>query len=184
MRKKIAEHLFYIYSFFCQIGFDSQRKILAVESDLYADGGWNFNGVDSAFAVIFGQSCYNVPALRFAPYGVRTHIHSHTAVRAPGMVNGHAMLEAIMEHAAAELGIEPLALRLANLMVEGSPILPPPNTLPTPCPINDMLNLVTASAALEERRAAAAAFNEVQRSLLLIFRRFLNFEKKTRDCYT
>jgi len=149
-----------------QIGFDSQRKILAVESDLYADGGWNFNGVDSSFAIVFGQSCYHVPALRFTPFGVRTHIHTHTAVRAPGMVNGHAMLESIMEHAAAEMGIEPLALRLGNLMVEGSPILPPPNTLPTPCPINDMLNQVTASATLDERKTAAAAFNEVGTAML------------------
>ncbi len=134
---------------------------MAVVSDLYADGGWNYNGVDSAFAVIFGQSCYHIPALRFTPYGVRTNIHTHTAVRAPGMVNGHAMLEAIMEHAAAELGLEPLGLRLGNLMVEGSPILPPPNTLPTPCPIPDMMDQVTASSQLQDRKAAVAAFNEV-----------------------
>jgi xanthine dehydrogenase molybdopterin-binding subunit B len=71
------------------------------------------------------------------------------------------MLEAIMEHAAAELGLEPLELRLNNLMMEGSPILPPPATLPTPCPIPDMMNTVTASSSLQDRQAAAAAFNEV-----------------------
>ena len=135
---------------------------MGVVSDIYADGGWNFNGVDSSFAVIFGQSCYHIPALRFTPYGVRTNIHTHTAVRAPGMCNGHAMLEAIIEHAAAELGLEPLELRMNNLMMEGSPILPPPNTLPTPCPLPEMMSIVTASSTLEERKAAAAAFNEVR----------------------
>ena len=36
------------------------------------------------------------------------------------MVNGAAMLEHMMQQAAAELGIQPIDLRLNNLMFQGS----------------------------------------------------------------
>ena len=51
------------------------------------------------------------------------------------MVNGHAMLEHMLEHAASQMEVDPMELRMNNLMMEGSPVLPPPATLPVPCPI-------------------------------------------------
>ena len=78
---------------------------------------------------MFGQRCYKIPNCRFVPFGVRTDTHSHTAVRAPGMVNGAGMMEAIMEHAAGELGLDALDFKLNNLMEKGDPVMPPPFTL-------------------------------------------------------
>ena len=69
-------------------------------------------------------------------------MQAHTATRAPGMVNGHAMLEHMLEHAAAEMMINPMELRMNNLMTENSPVLPPPATLDTECIIEvTILNL-------------------------------------------
>ena len=62
-------------------------------------------------------------------------VKTHTATRAPGIVNGHAMLEHMLEHAASQMAVDPMELRMNNLMMKGSPILPPPATLPVPCPI-------------------------------------------------
>ena len=45
------------------------------------------------------------------------------------MVNGAAMIEAILEHAAVEIGMTPLELRMKNMMEMGDPVMPPPSTL-------------------------------------------------------
>jgi len=148
------------YLFDYKIGLDRDNKIQALECDLYCDGGWNgFNDVDSAFACVFGQSCYKVPNLKFTPYGVKTTTPSPTATRAPGMCNGHAMIEAIMQHAAAEIGIPPFELRVGNLMEQGDPTMSPPFTLNVPSPMPDMIQQMTTSADLDARRAAITDFN-------------------------
>ena len=87
------------------------------------------NEADSMVAAIFGQSCYKIPNIKLAPFGVRTDTHPPTATRAPGMCNGHAMIESILEHAAYELGWSSLNLRQQNLMEKGDPVMPPPLTL-------------------------------------------------------
>ena len=102
---------------------------MGLDASLYCDSGWSINEVDSVMAAMFGQSCYKIPACKFVPYGVRTDTHPHTATRAPGMINGASMIEAILEHAAYELGIPPLELRLKNMMENGDPVMPPPLTL-------------------------------------------------------
>ena len=45
-----------------------------------------------------------VPAARMTPWGVRLDTPPPTATRAPGMCNGHAMIESILQHAACEVG--------------------------------------------------------------------------------
>ena len=134
---------------------------MAIQSSLYCDGGWSLNEVDSDFAAIFGQSCYKIPALRFAPYGVRTDTQPPTATRAPGMFNGHAIIEAIMQHAAVEIGMSPLDLRMNNLMEQGDPVMPPPLTLDVPCPISSMIEDVMSSGEFTARKEAALTFNQV-----------------------
>ena len=76
-----------------------------------------------------GQGCYKIPNCKFIPYGVKTDTHPPTACRAPGMVNGAAMIEAMLEHAAVEIGMTPLELRMKNMMEMGDPVMPPPSTL-------------------------------------------------------
>ena len=42
------------------------------------------------------------------------------------MVQGHALIETIMEHAAAQLGLDSLSLKMNNMLARGDQILPPP----------------------------------------------------------
>jgi len=151
------------YVFDYKIGLNAEGKIMALESSLYCDGGWSLNDVDSPFAAIFGQSCYKVPSLRFKPYGVRTDTHPPTATRAPGMCNGHAMIEAIMQHAAIEMGMSPLDLRMNNLMETGDHVMPPPLTLDEPCPIAKMIEDGQTAADFVARKEAVLAFNQANR---------------------
>ena len=134
---------------------------MSLIASIYCDGGWSLNTVFSGFAVLFGQSCYNVPALRLTPYGVRTDLPPPTFMRAPGIVNGYSMIEAIMQHAAAEIGTSPLELRMKNLMKEGDPVMPIPDTLNEANPISSMVDKIKTSGDYNSRLEAAESFNKV-----------------------
>jgi len=147
------------YLFDYKIGLSAEGKILGVESSIYCDSGWSLNEVDSMMAAMFGQNCYKIPNCKYIPYGVKTDTAPPTAVRAPGMVNGAAMMEAIMEHAAAEIGMKSLDLRMKNLMETGDPIMPPPLTLPDNNPIAGLVEEIQASSDYASRVAAIQDFN-------------------------
>lgn len=132
-----------------------------MESSIFCDSGWNFNRIDAMSAVNNGQNCYHIPALKYTPFGVKTHTPANTPTRAPGSTNGHAMMEYIMEHAAAELNIDPLELKQNNLMNVGSPVLPPPALLETVNPISSMINQLKTSSDYTNRISAAQIFNQV-----------------------
>merc|ERR1711860_154297 len=137
------------YFFNYKIGFDSEKRITAVESSFYCDAGWNFNRIDSPGALAHAQSCYQIPALKYTPYGVKTHTPSNTPCRAPASTNGHALIEHIMEHSAVEMGLDPTELRLINQMTQGSPIIPPPKSLETANPIPDYVTQLKQAADFE-----------------------------------
>ena len=137
--------------------------MLGVESGIYADSGWSLNEVDSMLAAMFGQSCYKIPACKYVPYGVRTDTCPPTATRAPGMINGAAMIEAMLEHAAVELGVSSLELRLKNMMEQGDTVLPPPMTLTEPNPVPGMIADLQSSADFTARAAAVKSFNAANR---------------------
>ena len=50
-------------------------------------------------------------------------------MRAPGNVNQHALMEILMEHAAAQTGLSPDQIRMKNLIKRGDPVMPPGTTL-------------------------------------------------------
>ena len=112
-----------------QVGVKSDGSILALEMSAYSQGSWDFNGADSFYCVTFAQSAYNIPSLAITPYGVRTHTAKPTAMRAPGNVNQHAVMETIMEHVAAQTGLSPLQVRMKNLIKQGDPVMPPDTNL-------------------------------------------------------
>ena len=107
----------------------SDGSILALELAAYSQGNWDFNGADSVYCCTFAQSAYNIPSAAITPYGVRTHTAKPSAMRAPGNVNQHAVMETIMEHVAAQTGLSPHEVRLRNLIKQGDPVMPPDTTL-------------------------------------------------------
>ena len=121
-----------------------------------------------------GQNCYHIPALKFAPFGVKTHTPANTPCRAPGSINGHAMMEYIMEHAAAELKVDPLEIKMTNLMTTGSPVLPPPAILETVNPILTMIDQLKASSNYEKRKDYAQTFNQV----IVLYPNKINYKTK------
>ena len=151
------------YLFDYRIGLSADGKIQALTTEIYADGGWSLNDVDSMFAIIFGQSCYKIPTARMMPYGVRLNTPTPTAMRAPGMCNGHAMIESIMQHCAAEMSMTPSELREANLVEQGDPIMPPGRTLEDPSPIAMMIEKCKTDSDFVARRQTVDDFNSANR---------------------
>ena len=151
------------YLFDYRIGLSAEGKIQALTTEIYADGGWSLNDVDSMFAIIFGQSCYKIPTARMMPYGVRLNTPTPTAMRAPGMCNGHAMIESIMQHCAAEMSMTPHELREANLVEQGDPIMPPGRTLEDPSPIAMMIEKCKSDSEFIARRQTVDDFNTANR---------------------
>ena len=100
-----------------------------MELSAYSQGSWDFNGADSFYCCTFAQSAYNIPSAAIRPFGVRTHTAKPTAMRAPGNVNQHAVMETIMEHVAAQTGLSPDLVRQRNLIKEGDPVMPPDTNL-------------------------------------------------------
>lgn len=65
-----------------------------------------------------------------------------------------------MEHAAVELKVDPVELRMINQMVAGSPILPPPKVLETQNPIPEYVAQLKESSEFDQRMVDLESFNK------------------------
>lgn len=97
-----------------RIGFSETGRILAIDlfvvQDLGTTSGFpDFNNVGSSAALIFQPE-----SMRFRATPVLTNTVPKGAQRGPGENQAANMLEPLLDKAAAELGIDRLALRLAN----------------------------------------------------------------------
>merc|ERR1712131_531396 len=88
-----------------------------------------------------------------------THTACPTACRGPGMVNGVAMIEVMLEHAAAELGMSSLDLRMENMLESGDAIMPPPDTFDEINPVPQMVQEILSSSDYNNRSSAIQEFN-------------------------
>ena len=107
------------YLFDYKIGLNEDGKIQALTTEMYADGGWSLNDMfsGSMLAPIFGQGCYKIPTARTMLNKVRLDTPTPTAVRAPGMTNGHAMIESIMQHCTMAQALKKIGIKdLAKIM--------------------------------------------------------------------
>jgi len=97
---------------------NSQGKILTARNTFYEDAGWSVNEspVDG-HSTLCAKNCYEFKDDNYKLDGnaVTTDAPSHTWCRAPGSVEGIAMIENIMEHIAFETQIDPIELRIRNI---------------------------------------------------------------------
>ncbi len=100
-----------------QVGFDSEGRILALEANLYSDGGAYADLSTSIMerAMLHSDNAYFIPNMRVTGRVCRTHFHPHTAFRGFGGPKGVAMIERIIEEIAAFLKKDPLDIRKLNV---------------------------------------------------------------------
>ncbi|TDE37988.1 xanthine dehydrogenase molybdopterin binding subunit [Antarcticimicrobium sediminis] len=97
-------------------GFDAEGRIAGVEFVQYARCGW---AMDLSLpvadrAMLHADNAYLLPHARIESHRLKTNTQSATAYRGFGGPQGVLGIERLMDHAAHQLGIEPVELRRRN----------------------------------------------------------------------
>lgn len=90
-------------------------RIQRLSHDVAQDYGGALNEEVAYMTVNYSANCYETEAWDMRIRSVLTNAPGHTWCRAPGSTEGIAMTETLMEHIAAVTGLDPVAVRLANM---------------------------------------------------------------------
>ena len=108
-----------------KIGLKKSGEITAVEAEVVQRGGayGGYGLVTILYAGALLHALYRVGAVRYRGYRVYTNLPPCGAMRGHGAVNVRFAFESLLDEMAAQLKLDPFALRRANLLV------PPTRTL-------------------------------------------------------
>ena len=104
-----------------KVGFDEQGKLLALQINLFSDGGWSQDLSEPvlARAVCHSDNAYYIPNIDIEGKICKTHKTSQTAFRGFGGPQGMIFIEEIMSRVAGSLGLAPDEVRQRNFYQEG-----------------------------------------------------------------
>ena len=149
------------------VGFDDEGHITALDVRQYTRCGW---AMDLSLpvadrAMLHADNGYWLPNIRIERHRLRTNTQSATAFRGFGGPQGMLGMERIVDHVAAELGLEPLVVRQRNFYtLGGSASGQEAQTTPYGQPVEDFIldDLVTKlveTSDYDARRAAVLDWN-------------------------
>ena len=104
-----------------RVAFDLQGQILALDAQLYSDGG-AYADLSTAImerAMLHADNAYFIPNMRVTGQVCRTNYHPHTAFRGFGGPKGVALIESIIEDMGVVLKMDPLEIRQRNVYRPG-----------------------------------------------------------------
>ncbi len=98
------------------VGFDATGRITGVDFTQYTRCGW---GLDLSLpvadrAMLHADNAYLLDAARITSHRLKTNTQSATAFRGFGGPQGVVGIERVMDHIAAELSLDPVAVRQVN----------------------------------------------------------------------
>ena len=101
-----------------RIGVKKSGEITAVDAEVVQRGGayGGYGLVTILYAGALLHALYTVGAVRFRGYRVYTNLPPCGAMRGHGAVNVRFAFESLLDEMATELGLDPFALRRANLI--------------------------------------------------------------------
>jgi len=101
-----------------KLGLDRDGKIMAVDSEIYLDGGaYSSFGVATAYyAGAMMPTLYHLPNFRYHGYRVMTNKPACGAMRGHGVPQPRFAFECLLNMAADDLGIDPVEIRRRNAM--------------------------------------------------------------------
>ncbi len=148
------------------VGFDGAGRIEGIRITLAARCGAT---VDLSLAIsdramFHADNCYFLPAVEIVSHRLKTHTVSNTAFRGFGGPQGMMAIERAMDAIAAHLGLDPLAVRQANLYGPGRDLTPYHMTVEDNV-APEIIAELAESAGYAARREAVAAFNASHRIL-------------------
>ncbi len=104
-----------------KIGLDSNQNILAYQAVFYQNGG---AAADLSPAILertlfHATNSYAIPHVHVTAHSCKTNLPPNTAFRGFGGPQGMFVIEAAIDHAAKELGVEPLQIQRQNMLKNG-----------------------------------------------------------------
>jgi 4-hydroxybenzoyl-CoA reductase subunit alpha len=102
-----------------KIGLRNDGTITAVDAEIVQRGGAyaGYGLVTILYAGALLHALYKVPASRYKGYRVYANTPPNGAMRGHGSVDARHAFEALLDRMAGELGLDPFAVRRANLIV-------------------------------------------------------------------
>jgi xanthine dehydrogenase D subunit len=124
-------------------GATSDGRLVFVQAAIYLDGGAYASSTSAvvANAATLGVGPYDVPNVWIDCWGVYTNNPPCGAMRGFGAVQAGFAYESQMDKLAAQLGIDPVDLRVRNAMAEGS-VMPTGQVIDSAAPVAELLRLV------------------------------------------
>jgi len=154
------------HSFFAryEVGFDHDGRLLALNAELIADGGWSCDLSPPVLmrAMVHIDNAYFIPDVRISGLIARTHLASNTAFRGFGGPQGMVVGEEVLDRVARHLGLPPEQVRERNFYRPGQN--PDRNTTPYGQVVVDnhlpeLWTQLLDESDFAQRRAALARFN-------------------------
>ena len=145
-----------------QAGFDKDGRMLALEAELFSDGG-AYADLSTAImerALLHCDNAYFIPHVTVKGQVCRTHFHPHTAFRGFGGPKGVALIESIMEEIAAALDLDALDVRRINCYSAGERAITPYGQTVDNNMLPRLFEQLEASADYRQRRHALALWNQ------------------------
>jgi 4-hydroxybenzoyl-CoA reductase subunit alpha len=135
-----------------KIGMRADGTITAFDAEVVQRGGAyaGYGLVTILYAGALLHALYRVPASRYRGYRVYANTPPNGAMRGHGSVDARHAFESMLDRMAAELGLDPFAVRRANLIV------PPWRTINdlqvNSCGLGECLDRVERASGWRERR--------------------------------
>ncbi|XP_021954654.1 xanthine dehydrogenase [Folsomia candida] len=145
---------------------DDKGQILSLKGKIFSDPGMSANEETAEAGISFFQSMYRAIGWELEPVNIITSTAPNTWCRAPGSTPGIALVENLMEHIAFQLKLDPLEVRLANMITSGDKLISTcevEGTMEGDNLIPRMLEEIKTSGSMEERKKFIADFNKSNR---------------------
>jgi xanthine dehydrogenase large subunit len=149
-----------------EVGFDGEGRIEGIRIALASRCGAtaDLSLAINDRAMFHADNCYHLPAVEIVSHRLKTHTVSNTAFRGFGGPQGMMAIERVMDAIAAQRGLDPLAVRQANLYGPGRDVTPYHMTVEDNV-APEIIAELAQSAGYAARRKAVAAFNASHRIL-------------------
>lgn len=146
-------------------GFDDAGRLTALDFTHYTRCGW---AMDLSLpvadrAMLHADNAYHLTDVRITSHRLKTNTQSATAFRGFGGPQGIVGVERVMDHIAAHLGLDPLAVRRVNYYRDDDTAQTTPYDQPVKdCIMNALTDRLCTNADYDKRRAAVAKWNASQ----------------------
>jgi len=151
------------FEMYYQVGIDEQGKILGIEMDLASDCGcsMDLSAAINDRAMFHADNAYFLPNVTIRSERFRTNKVSATAFRGFGGPQGMMLIERVIDHIAADLGLDPLQVRQINFY-DKSNNLTPYGQVVEDFEVPDIVHQLAKTSSYQQRRREIANWNQNQ----------------------